>query len=253
MLVLLGAMKEEIADLQDGMDIEETFKEQSIHIYRGKYGNQDVILAQTGIGRKQAEKTTEIILNKYPVRAIVNFGFAGALADGLNIGDVAVCSTLHSENKHGAEDLEQYGLFYSDSGLVAIAEHNHSEGRADIPQFSNVTVDSPVCQPAAKLEMGKAYSAQMVDMESYWIAKIAAASNIPFLSISVVSDTVHDKLPDFDRFLDSDNLHIGKALVHFLTHPLQLKYLFHFYRNSRRARKSLSSYMDTLIPALQSI
>lgn len=250
MLVLLGAMREEIADLRRRMIIEETYTEQGYAIYKGKYGNKDVLLAQTGIGKKKAEKTAKYILDNYSIKALISLGFAGALVEGLGVGDVVLGNTLHCEDNQISWKLGLKSSLYSDVNMISIASQIHEGTGSQLQQVSTVSVLNPICEPEAKLALGKAFSSEAVDMESYWIAGIASARSIPFLNIRVISDTVKDRLPPFDRFFDSGNLQLRRAVSYFPTHPQQLVGLFHFYLNTRRARKSLTSFMDSYISKL---
>lgn len=250
MLVVLGALKEEIAGIKRKMVIEEAYTEQGYIIYRGKYIDKELLLAHTGIGKGKAERTAKYVLEHYQIRALICIGFAGALVKGLEVGDVVLGSAIHCGDKQMLGNLELQSPFYSDNNLLSITSHIQENAGFQFEQASIVTVLNPICQPEAKLELGKAFSSKAVDMESYWIANIALAKCIPFLSIRVISDTAEDRLLPFDRFLDSGNWRWKSAALYFLTHPQRLPELFNLYRNTRLARKNLTGYMDSFISKL---
>ena len=79
MLAIVGALKEEMVDLQRRMSLEQTFAWWRCRIYRGNYAKRDVLLLQTGTGKERAEIATRFILEHYPVTALISLGFAGAL------------------------------------------------------------------------------------------------------------------------------------------------------------------------------
>jgi len=247
MLVILGALKEEIADMRSKMIIEDTFVEQNSRIYKGKYRDMDILLGQTGIGKENAERATEFILGKYPVSTIISLGFSGALVDDLKVGNVVLNTTLHSEETQQKERQETQNPIYSDANLVSTAT-----GTQEIKtsQVSSVTMANPIVDPEKKLLLGKTFHAEVVDMESYWIARKASASSIPFLGVRAISDTAKDKLPPFDQFLNSGKWQWKKGTFYFLTHPKQLIKLFFLYRNVRQARKNLTLFMDAFIPKI---
>ena len=251
MLVVLGALREEITDLRRRMIVEGIFPKDDNRIYQGKYANKDILLAQTGIGRQKAERATEFILDHYPVTALICLGFAGALARELKVGDVVLITTLYSGDEPTNGDLIPQIPGYSDTNLVSIAAQSQESKGSGFLQASSITVVNPVSEPKAKLALGEASHAKVVDMESYWIARLASAKNIPFLSIRAVSDTVDDRLPPFDRLLNSGSWQWGRATLYFLTHPQQLTNLFHLYRNARQARRSLTAFMDSFIVKLE--
>ena len=109
----------------------------------------------------------------------------------------------------------------------------------------------PVSERPAKQALGKTFSAKVVDMESYWIGRMASTKQVPFLAVRAISDTVADSLPPFDRFLDSNGAwRRKKAALYFLFRPHQLVKLCSFYRNARKAGINLSYFVARLIPSL---
>ena len=237
MLALLGALREEIIDLQKQLGLEETSVWQGYRIAQGKYENRDILLIQTGIGKEKAEGAAELVLSYYPITAVLSVGFAGALTERSKVGDVIICSTLHCADalQTGPErDLA------SDTNLVSVA----SECGAATTQLrfgSCVTSPQLALKPEEKMELGRAFNADIVDMESYWVAKAAAERRVSFIGIRAVSDEVHESLPPFDLLLTPDGkLRRGKTAIHFLAHPHQLVRLLAIYRNARRARRSLT-------------
>jgi adenosylhomocysteine nucleosidase len=246
MLVLLGAMKREIIDLKGKMVIDDTSTEGGSRFYKGKYGDKDIVLGQTGIGKRRVESAVEFILSNYPATAVVSFGVSGALVEELKAGDIVLGKTLCSKE----EDQTGKSIFmnpvYSDADMISTAVEVRGE-TAGLFQVNSVTTRIPVGNPVEKLALGTAYDAKIVDMESYWIGRIASSRNIPFLSIRAVSDCAGDSLPPFDRFLGPDELYMKKAILYFLIHPAELGKLFHLYRKTRKAEKNLTAFMDYFI------
>jgi adenosylhomocysteine nucleosidase len=250
MLALLGALREEVADLKRQMVLEEAFAGQGYHVYKGKYKNKDVLLVQTGLGRERAERATKLVLSRYPVTAVISIGFAGALTEESKIGDVILCSTLHCAN-----GLIQKGLkpesYYCDTDLISRISQSLEGKAVRFRQGSSVTVSQLVSNPEAKQKLGKAFRANIVDMESYWVARIASDRQIPFAAVRAVSDTVQDSLPPLDRMLTPNGKwRWEKAAPYFIFHPQHLIKLFVLYRNARQARKSLTAFVSHMVAKL---
>jgi hypothetical protein len=105
--------------------------------------------------------------------------------------------------------------------------------------------------PEAKSALSKAFQADVVDMESYWIGRIASAREVPFLAVRAISDTLRDSLLPFSRFIDMNGkLLQQRAILYFLSHPQHLSKLFALSRSARRARKNLTAFLDYLIVKL---
>jgi futalosine hydrolase len=59
--------------------------------FRGKLRGQDVLLMNTGIGKVNAAHSATCVIEKFPVKKIVNIGVGGAYPGaGLKTGDIAV-------------------------------------------------------------------------------------------------------------------------------------------------------------------
>ncbi|MBM3157094.1 MAG: 5'-methylthioadenosine/S-adenosylhomocysteine nucleosidase [Chloroflexi bacterium] len=247
MLALLGAFGQEIVDLRRRMAVAEVVTGRGCKLYRGKLENRDALLVKTGMGKERAENATELMLERYPVSAIISLGFAGALAPELSIGDVVICSTLHCARK--ADDKwVSAGACVSDERLLSLA----SQGIDNIPARCRLGSSVSVLQlesSTKKLQgLAEAFHAHIVDMESYWIARIASSRQIPFIAIRSISDTAQENVQPFDRILAPDGrLLAGKAIWCFVTHPQYLINTFTLYRNVRIARKSLYACVSHLV------
>jgi 5'-methylthioadenosine/S-adenosylhomocysteine nucleosidase len=250
MLVIMGALKEEIKDLRKYMVLDKTFTWQGCHIYQGSYKSKNVVLVQTGMGKNRVEEVTKFVLNYYPVTALISLGFAGALTERLKIGDIVLCATLRCAEKSetiasqsNRKDLDSY------ASLISRAIQNVQGTTARFYQGSSVTVAKPVSGLKAKLALGKAFDADVVEMESYWIAQIASARQIPFFAIRTISDTVQDTLPT--EFLDSNGVVRWKsAIPFFIIHPGNFIKLFKLCRNVDQARESITIFIDHFIANL---
>lgn len=253
MLALLGALKEEIADLRRQMFCEDVSSQEGCHIFMGRYKNQAILLAQSGIGKERTERATNFILEHYPVTALVSLGFGGALTEEAGVGDIFLCSTLYSDNGRTPEEAGGNNPCYSDPRLVSLAWQTRELAgtRAKLRQGSSVTTAQLVSQFEARRALGKTFHADVVDMESYWTARIASARQVPFLAIRAISDTMGDNLPPFDQMLHpSGRWQRKKASLYFLAHPQQTIKLFTLSRNARQARRSLTTLVDCLLAKL---
>lgn len=249
MIALFGALREEVATLRRRMRVEETVSESACHAYRGTYRGKELLLVQTGMGKERAEAATRFILDRYSVTTLVSFGFAGALSEELKAGDVVLCSTVHYAQEEGiAENPRSY---CSDDRVLSLATRALASTAGDFHNGDGVTVPRLVLEAEDKKELGKAFNAHIVDMESYWIAKMASDRQIPFVVVRSVSDTRRERLLPFTRVLTEDGgLRWQEAASYFIRRPQHLISLCRLVRNVRLAQQSLASSMDSLIVGL---
>ena len=105
-----------------------------------------------------------------------------------------------------------------------------------------------VSMPKAKQTLGRAFRADIVDMESYWIGRIASDRQIPFIAVRAVSDTMRDSLPPFDLILNANGKwQRRKATLYFISHPQQLIKMIALYQNTWQARRSLTTFVGNLM------
>ncbi len=247
MIALLGAFGQEIVDVRRQMVIEEVVAERGCKLYRGKFENRDALVVKTGMGKERAESATKIMLERYPVSAIISLGFAGALAPELSIGDVVVCSTLHCAHKSEHKWVSD-GLCASDTHLLSLVSEDLEDIAAGCCLGSSVSVLELEASTKQLPGLAETLNVHIVEMESYWIASIASDRQIPFIAIRSISDTMQDSVQPFDQILTSDGrLLWKKAVLCFITHPQYLINTFTLYRNVRIARKSLIACVRHLV------
>lgn len=246
-ILILGAYGEEIGGLRRQLDVEEAVAEQGYMLYRGKYENRDILLVRTGQGKERAESATESVLEHYPVTAIVSVGFAGGLNPERNIGDVILCSTLYYANGSGQEDPKTAPLT-SDANLISLASEGLPEDiKANCYIGSTVTELQLDLDLQRQQELADSLHADVVEMESYWIGRIASDRGIPFIGIRAISDRGDDVKP-FDQILTSDGkLLWKKAVVCFTLHPHYLLNVFKLYLQVRVAAKNLTACVLHLV------
>ena len=247
MLAIFGAFGQEIVDYRRQMVIEEVVAGSVCRLYRGKFKNRETVLVQTGMGKERAENATRFILERYPITAIISLGFAGALAPELRIGDVVVCSTLYCAP--GLEQKEQrLEPLAPDATLLFLASQGPGDEATRFCLGSGVTVLQLDANPHKMQEFSQTFQAHIIDMESYWIARIALARQIPFIAIRSISDTIQHSVQPFDQILAPDgSLLWKKAVLTFLSHPQYLMNVYTLYRNTRPAKRNLAAFIGYMV------
>ena len=193
-------------------------------LFEGTCGASEVIAVRAGIGPVAAQRAAERVLAVHAPLRIVSVGLAGAVDDKLSIGDIVICTQLHREG---------FPTLSSDSRFVRIA----AAGSHDrLCTGATLTVDAPVSTPDAKRQIAESWPVAIVEMESYSIAREAAAAKRSFIAIRVISDTSDDSVPDF--------MHLRKILVD----PVEW---WRAGRSVRHAIQAIRSLEKFLLPFLR--
>jgi adenosylhomocysteine nucleosidase len=247
MLAIMGAFGQEIIDLRRQMVIEEVVARRDCRLYRGKLKNRDTLLVKTGMGKERAENATQFVLERYPVTAIISLGFAGALAPELRIGDVVVCSTLYGAPGSG-EEKQRLEPLAPDAKLLSLAAQGPGDRTTRFCLGSGITVLQLDSSTQKMHGLSETFHADIVDMESYWIARIASARQIPFIAIRSISDNMQSSVQPFDQILAPDGeLLWKKAVLCLLLHPRYLMNVLTLYRNTRPAKRNLAAFISHLV------
>lgn len=243
MIALLGALEQEIAWLRGHLLIGKAVREPGCDICEGEYQGRGVLLVRTGIGGRRAEAAARLACQRYSLRALVSFGFAGALSPELEVGDVVICRRLWRGGSGPADAPEALD---SDPGLVSLATETGPRLVGE-----TVTVGRVVERRAERDRLAQTYGAQVVEMESYWVARAAAEGGVPFLAVRIVSDAVTQELPQFSRFLDpGGRLVWRRALWYLAPRPAQLWRLLRLRHNTSPAARGLGLFMERLLARL---
>jgi adenosylhomocysteine nucleosidase len=231
-------MKLEIEPLKRQMEVQRQFEADGCLVYEGSCQHQLVLLVQTGVGGHSAETATEYVLDNYRVQAIISLGFAGALVPGLKAGEPIICGRLI----HG-----QLPVLESTAPLVGLAKRILGQAEAAL-----VTVSRPAILRRQKEALAQAYSAQAVDMESYWVAAAACRRGTPLLVVRAISDPLDCDLPNLQGILSAGGeWNKRKAFLYFASHPVDSLRLSHLHFGHRRAQQSLVRFLVGFVAVFQ--
>jgi adenosylhomocysteine nucleosidase len=202
----------------------------------GRCEDNDIVLAQTGMGPSAAARGAAAVLAGSPVDLVVSAGYACLLADG-QVGDVLTATevALLSQGAHETAASVQLcdDRFRSTAASVA-------QTRGKRVHVGRLVSDSRVAVTAEdKRRVAAGTGAVGLDMESAAIAAVAATRNIPMGVLRVASDLNHTDLPlDFNRCTGPFGWAKGAALC--LARPSRVLALMAFRRDVAAATASLS-------------
>lgn len=247
MIAVLGAMAQEVAGLRRLMVVEEVRRDGVCRTWRGRRRGQGVLLVETGIGRLRAERAAAHVLDNFAFTVVLSVGFGGALNNGFSVGDVVLCRALCADAEPAGELLDLDGKLLGLCRRVGGELHR----LVKIVEGTCVTVGLPVCRVQRRRELARNCNAGLVDMESYWIGKIAVGRGLPFLCIRCVSDSAEQELPAFDRVMTREGKwRVGATASYFLRNPWNVGRLARLRAQERVAGRQLTVFLDALVQAL---
>jgi len=211
---IICAMDDEVRDILHAMDDRKEEEHYGILFHRGRIADKELVVVKCGVGKVNAARVTQLLIDIFGVDAIINSGIAGGLGDGMAHGDVVVGTEFvqHDFDIHlfgyapgfmgfniGTGDPDSPTLFFSDenlcdelcSSLERMKGTEICEGKsfnAKIWRGRIASGDQFICDMDLKLKIKNEFNALAVEMEGAAVAQVASLSGVPFSVIRVISD-----------------------------------------------------------------
>ena len=209
---IVVAMAEERDAIQNLMEDIEIKESSGLRFIIGKIQNRNVILVTCGVGKVNAARTTQVLINKFDISCIMNIGVAGAIQLFLDIGDVVIA-------KHVVQHDFDITAFGHSKGYITGVGDKIICDRGLIDEFEEVIKSIPersykikvgivatgdifCTEPWMKEKINGKFNADVVDMECGAIAQVSYLENKPFIAIKTISDVPNnDNARTFDENL----------------------------------------------------
>lgn len=224
---IIGAMDEEVSQLKSRMeDIQVTVKA-NMEFNSGKLGGKDVVVVRSGIGKVNAAVCTQILIDDFNVKTVINTGIAGSLKAEINIGDLVLSTDALQHDMDATGFGYDYGIiprmetsvFPADSKIIEAAYAVCKEVNADINVFKGrvVSGDQFIGDKEKKNWIADQFQGYCTEMEGAAIAQTAYLNQIPFLIVRAISDkaddSAHMDYSDFEEKAIAHSVKLMTALI----------------------------------------
>ena len=219
---IIAAMPEELAYLIQHLENAGQEKILDNTYHTGKIGAVDLVLVESGIGKVMSAMSVAILADHFEVDAVINTGSAGALAEGISVGDVVIAEKLAYHDVDVTAFGYEYGqmaqqplYFESDKKFVSLIQESLSKLKQKWHLGLIATGDSFIAGED-KIKAIKEHFPQVlaVEMEGAAIAQAAHALNLPFLVVRAMSDNAnHEASISFDEFIVEAGRKSAQALL----------------------------------------
>ena len=208
---IIVAMEEEknaVKNIMKDLELEEIYE---LDFFKGKINNRKCVLVQSGVGKVNAARTTQVLIDKYKVDKVINVGAAASINPMLNIGDVLI-------GKHVVQhdfDITAFGhskgyitgvgdkVNCDENFLEKVEEKLKEERQFSIRTGVIATGDLFCSEISIRDEISAKFHADAVDMECAAIGQVCYLDDIPFIVIRGISDTPDGKNANtFDKNLE---------------------------------------------------
>lgn len=195
---IIAAMKEEMQEIEKIMTEIEKKKIYELNFIEGKINNTEVVLIEAGIGKVNAARTTQILIDKFEIDAVINVGSAGSANDELEIGDIVIGDKLVQH------DFDLTAMGYPKGYIYNIGQYVECDGRL-IEKIQNVIFeiynndfkikigtiasgDIFCTESKMKEKIKTKFNADAIEMEGAAIAQVCKLDCMPCIIIRSISD-----------------------------------------------------------------
>ena len=111
--------------------------------YCGKLKDKEVVIVQSGIGKVNMALCTQILADRFDVKAVINTGVAGGLYKDIEIGDIVISQDAVQHDvdatvfgyKVGEIPRMDTSYFEADKDLIELAKKTCDEVNPDIHSY----------------------------------------------------------------------------------------------------------------------
>lgn len=195
---IIVAMDEECEAIEKIMKKIQVQQIYNLRFLKGEIAGKKCVLAKSGVGKVNAARTTQVLIQNFDLDVIINLGAAGAINHLLNIGDIVIAKHVVQHDfditafGHSKGYITGIGnKIECDRGFINAFENmlkNTDEKNYKIKMGIVASGDIFVEKIEMKNKINAKFNADVVDMECAAIAQVAYLDNIPFISIRCISD-----------------------------------------------------------------
>ena len=216
-------MQEEFEQIENIMNNCDEKRIKEISFITGNIEGQDCVIVQSGIGKINSARVTQMMIDNFDIEYIMNLGSAGALNPMLKIGDIVIGDELVQHDfditafGHAKGYITGVGdRVYSDKYLIEKFENaieNLEDRNYEIQTGTIASGDIFCTEIEMKNQIYANFKADCVEMEGAAIAQVSYLNNVPFIVIRSISDTPNgNNAITFDQFVELASKRCAKIL-----------------------------------------
>ena len=188
---ILFAMKEELDALLSKIELKNSYEIFDLKFYECELNNINCTLVECGIGKVNAARSTQILIDNMKVDYIINVGVAGGISKDLDVCDIVIGEKLVQHDfdltgfNHEKGYIPNVGKYIdADEYLVKIAMDN-SEG-LNIHKGIIASGDIFVTEEKMSDKINTKFNALCVEMEGASIAQVCYLSHLYLIHLKKV-------------------------------------------------------------------
>ncbi|MCI7241089.1 MAG: 5'-methylthioadenosine/adenosylhomocysteine nucleosidase [Bacilli bacterium] len=217
---IIFAMKEELDSLLKYLKIEKEYNIFDLKFYEGMIHNNYCILTESGVGKVNSARCTQILIDNMDVDMIINIGVAGGISEKLKVCDIVIGEKLVQHDfditafNHEKGYIPNVGVYIdSDTYLVNIAKECINNKKYNVVSGIIASGDIFCTESWMSKKINTKFNALCVEMEGASIAQVCYLSNIPFIVIRSISDVPNNNnVLTYEEFLNESSKNVSNFI-----------------------------------------
>ncbi len=217
---IIFAMDEERDEFIKLINIDKEYDVFDLHFIECSINNINLILVTCGVGKVNAARCAQILIDNYLVDIILNVGVAGGITDKLKIGDIVIGEKLVQHDfditafDHEKGYIPNVGVYIdSDEYLVNTCEKILIKNGISYHKGVIASGDIFCTDYMMGSKINRKFNALCVEMEGASIAQVCILSHIPFLVLRSISDIPNnDNVITYEEFLKTSSINASNVL-----------------------------------------
>lgn len=195
---IIGAMDEEVESLQKEMTNAKVTDIAGMEFYEGTLDGTEVVIVKCGIGKVNAGICSQLIINTFGAKKVINTGVAGSLDASIDIGDIVVSTDAVQHDfdltpigyEKGQLDGMKSASIPADEDMQKNAVNAVKESAPEIKVFEGrvCSGDQFIASDDQKKAITTEFGGLCCEMEGGAIAQTCHQNNTPFVIIRAISD-----------------------------------------------------------------
>ena len=160
-------------------------------------------MVKCGVGKINATRATQILIDKFNVKSVINYGTAGSIDPSLNISDIVIAKSCVQADadctvfgvQKGKFEHEDELYITADTKYLSIIKEKLEKKGCKVLLENIATFDQFVVDTQINNKLREEFNVVCADMESVAIAIVCKACNVPFAIIRGISNVLGEDEP----------------------------------------------------------
>ena len=164
-----------------------------VTVFKYDIDGNEIFLVRSGVGEIRAAMTFQLLVDKFDVDIVLNFGLVGSLDNRFDVGDLVLAEkVVHYQFDTSAIDNVPAGQYDGNDSIYfntdkQLIDKVQNQLDTKLPQVVVASGDKFVASKEDKNYL-RTLGAEICEMECAGLVIASVRNNVPLLSIKVISD-----------------------------------------------------------------